>query len=128
MTEMAWYSIDQKGKTQDHPPVKLEEALQIARKYYANAEKTYQTAEEGIAETMFGFMRDKTTFIELCINGPADISCRFEMPKKPDAMFFRGVFQRQTLLASIEEIEKTITDFYTREPMQFRERRAARRA
>lgn len=128
MTELAWYSIDKKGKTQDHPPVKLEEAIEIARKYYANAEQKFASGEEALAETMFGFMRDKTTFIELCVNGPADISCRFEMPKKPDAKFFKGVFQRQTLLASIEEVERTVTDFFTREPMHFRERRAARRA
>ncbi|MBI1216827.1 MAG: hypothetical protein GC185_13570 [Alphaproteobacteria bacterium] len=123
---LGWYSIGEDLGPREQPPVALDEALEIARRYYANAEKKFDTAEQGLAATMFGFSRDKDTFIELCVNAPDDISYKFEMPKNPDKKpawyekFLSFAFQYETTLKSQGELEGKIREFYTCPAMDIR--------
>jgi hypothetical protein len=123
---VSWYGMDKRLKPVDHPPVPLDQALEIARRYYANANKFYTTGEEAIAETMFGFTRnaDKTVFIEICMNGIDAISFRHEAPRADDGkggglfggLFRSKLFQFETVLTSLPELESRIRDFYTLSP------------
>jgi hypothetical protein len=121
---VSWYGMDRRLKTVDHPPVELEQALAIARRYYANAGKVYAGAEEAIAETMFGFTRGRETFIEICVNGVEQISFRYEAPRAEaanggslfGALFRPKAFRFETVLASLPDLEARIRDFYALSP------------
>ncbi len=78
---ITWYAIDSALKTVDRGAVSLGEALGIAERYYGNAGRHYQTGEEAIAETVFGFVRQSDrAFIEFCVNGKDQIAYKIEIP------------------------------------------------
>ena len=126
---IGWYSIDMKGDTIDHPPVALPEALAIAKKYYANAGKKYQTAEESTMETFFGYARSKEVFLELVVFRDDQVSCHFETadavaPEAPwyKKIFASNVFSRDIDLHSWTEMEIKITEFFETDPAELRGR------
>ena len=125
MDTLAWYSLDQKDKTVDHGPVSLAAALEIAKKYYTDADKEYKSDAESFAGSMFGFMRGKDTFIQFSVCGAQSVLFWFEMPKNQNAKpgffgrIFASVVQFESTLASWAEMEKQITDFYNYSPRQF---------
>jgi hypothetical protein len=72
-SNIKWYSMTPKLAVEEHDPIGLDEALKLVDRYFARGSEKFQTAEEAIAATMFGFSRSKSEFIEICINGPAQI-------------------------------------------------------
>jgi hypothetical protein len=119
VTTMNWYSLDSKLKTCEHPPIDLDRAIQIASEYYDRGTKTYESAEDAIADTMFGFSRSPSAFIELCVNGPSEISYKFELTD-PSASWFRkvfgGTFQFETVLKSRDEMIQRVQEFFSLTP------------
>ena len=121
--KLSWYSIDSNLDITDNPPVSFEEAVEIAKKYYANAGKTYESGEEGISQTTFGIEYDEKNFIELCVNGVNEISCRFEIhqpwPGVEGLPWWKklaapgAAFHRDVTLVSFEEMVAKIREFYT---------------
>jgi len=67
---ISWYSINDDLAVEDHGPVGLDEALTIVDQYLARGTEQFDDAEKAIAATMFGFSRSKSTFVEICVNGP----------------------------------------------------------
>jgi hypothetical protein len=135
-TKLTWYSIDAHQKLHPHPPVGLEEAIAVAHRYYANAGHSWHSVEEAVAATMFGFMRDEDTFIEICVNDFENISYRFEIPKnytQPHQKNFWGhirhalvgVYRSETTLTSAAALEEKIREFFTHEPAEIRDRLVA---
>lgn len=126
---LTWYSLNEDLGIEDQPPVDVDGALAVARRYYANADKKWEMGEEAIAATMFGIRRDPDTFIEICVNGSDSISYRFEMPRKPGTKksflgLILGVFQHEMTIESWGELEEAIRDFYSLSPQSIRERLA----
>lgn len=125
---LVWYSINASLKAAEQPPVTLAEALEIAKKYYANRNKKYASAETSTMETFFGFMRSKETFIEISIDGPESISYKFEMPmsEEPAKSWWKKIFsplcQKEATLHSWNELEIKITEFFTEAPEDIRRR------
>jgi hypothetical protein len=120
---LAWYSMDQDLNTQEHPPVTLPEALEIAKRYFSNRDKKYAQAEQAMSETLFGFSRDKDTFIEICANAGETTSYQFEMPQSgaPGQPWYRKIFasshyKYECTLKSWDDVEAKIREFYADEP------------
>ena len=115
-SDIRWYSINTKLAVEEHEPIELDEALKIVDRYLARGSEKFKGAEEAIAATMFGFSRSKSESIEICINGPAQISYKFEM-SDPKASWFRkmfqGVFQHEEELDSREELIQKVEGFFT---------------
>lgn len=118
MTEsrITWYSTTRDLKTERHEPVGLDEALKIVDRYLAAANQTFESGEEALAATMFGFSRSKSEFIEICVHGPSQISYLFEM-SDPNASWFRklfgGVYQHEEELHSRAQLVEKVTEFFT---------------
>ncbi len=90
--------------------------MQIVDAYFAAAGKKYDSGEEAIAATMFGFFHSRTDFIELCVNGPRQISYRFEMMDLSASWFrklFNKVFQYEAMLDSRKALEAKVREFFT---------------
>jgi hypothetical protein len=113
---ISWYSMTPKLAVEEHDAIGLDEALKIVDRYLARGGEKFKSAEEAIAATMFGFSHSKSEFIEICINGPARISYKFEM-SNPDASWFRrmfqGVFQHEEELHSREVLVQKVEEFFT---------------
>ena len=111
-----WYSMNRDLAVEEHEPVQLEEALKIADRYLARGSEKSNDGEEAIAATLFGFSRSKSEFIEICVNGPALISYKFEMSDTDASWFqrlFKGILRHEEQLHSREELVQNIKEFFT---------------
>ncbi len=115
-TEIRWYSTNRDLATEEHGPIGLDEALKIVDRYLTRGRDTFESAEKAIAATMFGFSRSESDFIEICVNGPTEISCKFEAAD-PNASWFRklfkGAFQHEEELHSREELVRKVKEFFS---------------
>ena len=106
-------SLDQ--KVEEHEPIDLKRATEIANQYVARGSEKFKSGEEAIAATMFGFSKSKSDFIEICVNGAKQISYRIEF-SNPDASWFEklrgGAFQHGEELHSREELIEKVTEFF----------------
>jgi hypothetical protein len=126
-SDIRWYSISNKLALEEHEPIALEEALRIVDRYLNQGTEEVASGEQALAATMFGFSRSKSDFIEICINGPTQISYKFEMADPdPDASWlrrmFKGVFQHEEELHSREELIMKVEEFFMTPAQEIRNR------
>src|SRR5262245_21146714 len=74
------YGLDRQLQIIEHGPVGLPAAVDLTRDVYGRQREFYETGEEALADTMFGFSRGDHDFIEVCVNGRDDISVTIELP------------------------------------------------
>ena len=107
-------SLDQKVK--EHEPIDLKRAIEITDQYLARGSEKFKSDYEAFAATMFGFSKSKSEFIEICINGPEQISCKFEF-SNPDATWFQKLGNRtvrhEEELQSRDEVVQKVTEFFS---------------
>jgi hypothetical protein len=115
-TEIKWYSMNLDQKVEEHEPIDLERAIKIADQYLASGNEKFKDDIEAIAATMFGFSKSKSNFIEICINGPKQISYKFEF-SNPEASWFQklrnATFRYEDELHSRDKLIQKITDFFS---------------
>jgi len=103
-------------KVEEHEPVDLKRAIEITDQYLARSGEKFESGEEAIAATMFGFTRSKSEFIEICVNGRKRISYKFEF-SDPDAPWFQklrgGTFRFEEELHSRERLIEKVTEFFS---------------
>jgi len=107
-----FYSIDRSGKTVEHGPVSLNQALRIIDDRFSRLKPRYETAEEALAETMFGFSLSKDTFVEICIQTLTEIAFKFEHPLGKRFFVFQSVYQNESKLSSREELVERVKMFF----------------
>lgn len=104
---LPWCSMNQSLATEEHAPVNLQEALQIADRYWQRAVENFQVREEALFATTFGFGW-KNKFMEICINSPSEISCTFETlevwPRKGTREQTEHLHDRDTMRQRIQEL------------------------
>ncbi len=114
-SSIRWYSMTPKLAVVEHDAIGLDETLKLVERYLARRSEKFSTAEEAMAATMLGFSRSKSEFIEICINGPGQISCKFEVADMEASWLsklFKGVFRREEELHSREELLQKIEEFF----------------
>jgi hypothetical protein len=120
-----WYSIDADLQLQEHAPVNLPRAIEIATEYYARGPGTHESGEEALSATTFGFSRSPTEFVEFCAHGWTEISCRYESAD-PGASWLRktfgGTFRHESTLRSKDALTRRIEQFFTLGPAAIRTR------
>jgi hypothetical protein len=120
-----WYSLDSDMKACEHPPVDLDRAIEIVEDYYARGAGKFETVEDALRATMFGFSRSKTEFIEICVLGPSQIAYRFELAD-PRAPLLRrmvgGTFQFEAELRSKAELIERVKEFFALAPAAIKAR------
>jgi hypothetical protein len=115
-TEIKWYSMNLDQKVEEHEPIDLKQAIKIADQYLTRGNEKFKDDREAIAATMFGFSKSKSNFIEICVNGPKQISFKFEF-SNPEASWFQklrnATFRYEDELHSHDKMIKKITDFFS---------------
>lgn len=122
--QISWYSFNEEQNLCEHPPIDLGTALVVVEDYFAHTLKpSFASGEQALAETMFGFSRSPSEFIEVCLNGPSQISYVFELTES-DASGLRkllgGTFRYETELKSKSELIERVREFYTVSPAQIK--------
>jgi hypothetical protein len=111
-----WYSVDKDLNLVEHAPVSLERAIIIAEEYFSRANQKFENGEDAISATLFGFSRSPSEFIEICINGPSEISYTFES-SEPSASWLKKMlgytFEYGRTLHSKQELIWHIQEFFT---------------
>ena len=88
-------------------------ALDVTRVVYERQGASYDTAEEALAETMFGFSRGGRDFIEVCVNGQQDIHVTVELPLRTGWGPFGRSFRDERTVHSLSDV-KTLVEHYFR--------------
>ena len=119
--DINWYSLNLGQKVVEHESVDLDRAIGIADEYLARGSEKFKSDKEAFAATMFGFSKSKSDFVEICVNGPKEISYKFEY-SDPDASWLQrlrnGTFRHELELRSRNELIQKITEFYTHSSQQ----------
>lgn len=122
---ISWYSLDSDLKVHEHLEVDVGRAIELVGEYYARGFRTYESGEDAIAATMFGFSRSPAQFIEFCVHGPSEISYTFESADL-DAPQLSGsvgdTFRVEIVLFSKEEIIERVKEFFAFAPSEIQAR------
>lgn len=84
-----WYSVDESLKTIDHETIDSRRALEIADRYVAGLRSHYESGEDALAATMFGFARDDDSYMQICIHAHNHIDVEYDF-----APIFKSFLQR----------------------------------
>jgi hypothetical protein len=120
-SKVNWYSVNRDQKIEEHEPVDLKRAIEIADQYLARGGEKFKDGNEALAATMFGFCKSKTGFIEICVNGPKQISYKLESFKPNNSglqKLRKGAFQSEEELQSREQLVQKITEFFSQSRKQ----------
>lgn len=115
---LPWCSMSQSLVTEEHDPVNLQEALQIADRYWDRAVENSQTREQAISARTFGFGW-KNHFMEICIKSPTEISCTLESLK---TWPWKGTLEQEEQLHDRDTMRQRIQELYTCPPEELRRR------
>ena len=116
------YGLDRDLRTKDFGPVSLEDAIRIVHERFARFRLHYESGEEALSETMFGFSRATNEFIELCIHGHDHISFRSELPSLRPAGWLKrltSVVAFEDVLTGRDEVVRRVTAFLTLPEAEF---------
>ena len=107
------YGLDRDLHTIEHGPVRLSTALELTRAVYERQRAVYATAEEALADTMFGFSRGKHDFIEVSVNGRDNISGKVELPIRTGWGPFKTGFHDERTVRSLGDVETLLHNYFT---------------
>jgi hypothetical protein len=116
-----YYGMDESLKVVELGLVTIDQALQAVEERFARLKPLYETGEEALAETMFGFSQSEDTFIEICIHTPTQIALKLEIPRSKKFWIFQSVYQKETELKSKAELVEQIRAFFSMEIEAYRE-------
>lgn len=106
------YGLSPELQTIEHGPVGLVAAIDVARAVYGRQRASYESGEQALADTMFGFSRGEHDFIELCVNGPDDISVTVELPVRAKWGIFGKGFRDERTVRSLAEVEGWLDRYF----------------
>ena len=117
---MNYYGMDQSFQAVEYGQVSEEQAIQIVNDRFSKLKPSYNTAEEAIAETMFGFYPTEAAFIEISINAPTQISFKFEMQLEKSLLGFSNVYRKEVTLNSREALITLVRSFFNMKPNEYK--------
>ena len=120
---ITWYAVTRDLKPDPRGPLDLAQALRVVDDYASRLRPQYDTGEEALAETMFGFRRDSWDFIEICFHTLRQISVSVSSPPWPlddRSAMLDGVFTWEQTLKSLDVLKGHVTAYFSMEPDAFK--------
>ncbi len=117
-----WYSLDENLHTIDHEVVDLEEANAIIDRYLQAVRPNYETGEEALAATMFGFTRLDDSYMQICVHSLSaiDVEYDFSLINNPLLRLIGGRRQGDEHLTSRDQLRSRTELFFTYSPEAFK--------
>lgn len=129
MASITWYATTQDLTADERGPIELAGALRVVDEYFARLRPFYESGEEALAETKFGFTRDTDDYIDICLHSPTDIAMSVELPVPGDGLI-RGAaeswFSFDQMLDSRDSVKRHVTAYFTLTPEEFKTHLQAR--
>ena len=118
-----WYGLDARLHTVDHEAIDLDQAYEVVDRYFAQLRPHYESAEEALAATMFGFARPDGSYMQLCIHGAnaIDVEHDFSLVRNPLLRLVAGRRQRDEHLTSRDQVRARTKLFFTLSADAFRQ-------
>ena len=115
-----WYKCSING-TEDIEIVDGEKAIIIFDEYNGELKEKYETDDEAIKSTMFGFSIDKNTFLEISIDKKNSYRIKFENPTPKSFLFLKwqGLYQKEYHINSKSSVDHVIKSFFSKELSMF---------
>jgi hypothetical protein len=110
-----WYSLDTDLNTVDHEVVDLKEANAIIDRYLQAVRPHYETGEEALAATMFGFIRPDDSYMQISVHSLTafDVEYDFSLIKNPLLRLLGARRQRGERLISGDQLRARAEQFFT---------------
>lgn len=117
-----WYSLDTHLQTIDHEAIDLDQAYEVVDRYFGQVRPHFESGENALAATMFGFVREDGSYMQICINGmdAIDIEHDFSLVRNPLLRFFAGRGQRFERVTSRDQVRARTKLFFTHTSEAFR--------
>ncbi len=115
MTRIEAYGLDRQLETVQLGPIEMEQALKKCREYYAFGGIRFETAEEALEKTMFGFSRaGDDDFIEISIAARDQISFTHEVRTGRAFLgIFGGVRTKEVNIANLSALEQLVRTYFS---------------
>ena len=115
MKQIEGYGLDRQLATVRSGPVTLEQALRKCGECYAFADTRFDTGEEALEKTMFGFSRaGDDDFIEISIAARDQISFKHEVRTgKAFLGIFGGVRTKDVDITSLSALEQLVRTYFS---------------
>jgi hypothetical protein len=121
MAAIRWYSTAPDLATRERDVVELPAALKVVDAYFDRLKPGYSTGEEALSETTFGFSRNASDFVEICLHAPGEISLSVEFP--PSKGFLgklRGASRKELSVKSREALKRYVSAYFTMSQDEFK--------
>jgi len=117
---LTYHGIDRALKTVEFGPIGVEAAVAICMERIPRGFERFEDVRDALAATAFGFSASSDLFIELCGNGPAGVSFKFEWARGSWLRrMFGGTVQIERALHHPETVAEHVREFFAREPADF---------
>jgi len=122
MPPIQLYSMDQKLRVIEQGPIDYKGALRVIDAYIQQHKGRWETGEEMISNTMFGFSLDKDTFIEIAVVDPGVFDVRSETSIPRSFLFLKWLdwHQREVRIHGEDELKRVVKLFFENTPEAFR--------
>ncbi len=121
--DISWYGLDTQLHTVDHDPVDLVRAYEIVDHYLGEARPHYESGEEALAATTFGFRRPDGSYMQICVHAPdsIDVEHDFSLIHSPLLRLIGGRRQGDEHLTSRDDLRRRTQQFFTLPRAAFRQ-------
>lgn len=121
---ISWYSLDRNLHTVDHESITLDQANQIIDGYFARLQPQYESGEDALAATMFGFRRPDGSYMQICIHARdmIDVEYDFSLVRNPLLRLVSGRNQRDERLTSPDRLNARTKLFFEESREDFQRR------
>ena len=107
------YNCRAEGPAEELGPLSLAGALALIDAHWAFADDVFETEEEAVEKSMFGFYRDDEDFIEIEIISSSLVTVRHEPEREGYIGQIFGRRQWLIHLHSREELDAIVTAYFT---------------
>ena len=118
---MSWYSIDGNLSLTQRGAVTKQEAMRIIEEYSKRRAETFESGEDSLAATLFGFQKSETEFVEICFSSTDESSFTYEIsiPRKILFMSFPMVTRAEKSFRRVEDVKTAVSSFYDMDSASF---------
>ncbi len=114
MQQVQYYGIDKKQQTVEHGTVSENQAVLIVQDRFRDLKPFYESDNDALAATLFGFNRGKDSFIEISIHSRDHTDFKYEVSSRRKFLFlsFPSIKTWEQKITSPLMVERLVSAYY----------------
>jgi hypothetical protein len=106
------YGIDTDQMTQDFGEITVTAAIAAINEKYNNLRSYYENEEIALTETMFGFSRSNSDFIEISLHTRNEIHFKYERALTKRFLLFQKLFVHEDIITNLQTLVDRTKRFF----------------